>query len=351
MRRNVVTSALFALGLASAGNALAEGAPDTCEYLNDKADNHTCQHGYLGPFASVGSASYPDGTLTTNVSTTHILYTVALSGDAGDNRSAVAFEPPTSGTYSFYMNEAYPLELLDSKGQAVAVRLENDVPACPQYLGWFQVYENLESGESYTLVLGPTEEAFVQVVSEALGAFPDTLYVDADGDGFGVEQSVNSWCGVASGYSNMPGDCSDDAQDISPAALESCNGIDDDCDGEVDETGDALCEGGGTCEGNEGCSVPPGGSCSSPDCGHGGSATATGGSSSVDPGEGPLAGNGGQSLAPDERLESRDDGAGCSCRQTARDADDPAWVLWLLAGAVAWARRVRALSPSRRAHS
>jgi hypothetical protein len=37
------------------------------------------------------------------------------------------------------------------------------------------------------------------------------------------------------GYSGCYGDCDDTNVDVNPAAPELCNGIDDDCDGAVDE--------------------------------------------------------------------------------------------------------------------
>ncbi|MEY4118812.1 MAG: hypothetical protein RLZZ116_2140 [Planctomycetota bacterium] len=54
------------------------------------------------------------------------------------------------------------------------------------------------------------------------------LYADVDGDGFGAGASVA--CGVPTNT-----DCNDGSNAIFPGAAESCNGIDDDCDAQVDE--------------------------------------------------------------------------------------------------------------------
>jgi len=65
---------------------------------------------------------------------------------------------------------------------------------------------------------------------------PVALWHDNDGDGYGSG-------GYADGEVDCPraewvdryGDCDDDDPDVSPDAFERCNGVDDDCDGQVDE--------------------------------------------------------------------------------------------------------------------
>ena len=57
---------------------------------------------------------------------------------------------------------------------------------------------------------------------------------DEDGDGSGGEISA-CICEGLPGFSQASGDCDDDNPGISPAVPEVCNGLDDDCDGEVDE--------------------------------------------------------------------------------------------------------------------
>ena len=61
------------------------------------------------------------------------------------------------------------------------------------------------------------------------------LYRDLDGDGYGSSQhgTVNG-CGVA-GYALHDDDCDDDDAAIHPMAAEACNGKDDNCNGATDE--------------------------------------------------------------------------------------------------------------------
>ncbi len=65
-------------------------------------------------------------------------------------------------------------------------------------------------------------------------------YADNDGDGFGDPDSIVYQCDQPSGYVDNDQDCDDSDEFISPDALELCDGIDNDCDDEIDEDGDTL---------------------------------------------------------------------------------------------------------------
>jgi Concanavalin A-like lectin/glucanases superfamily/Putative metal-binding motif len=62
-------------------------------------------------------------------------------------------------------------------------------------------------------------------------------YVDGDGDGFGDLSTATSTCEPSSGMVTDGSDCDDGNSDVNPAAVEACNGLDDDCDGATDEAG------------------------------------------------------------------------------------------------------------------
>jgi len=62
-----------------------------------------------------------------------------------------------------------------------------------------------------------------------------TYYVDADGDGFGTGQGQLFCSNPGPGFSLQAGDCNDNAPGINPAAVEVCDGIDNNCNGTIDD--------------------------------------------------------------------------------------------------------------------
>jgi hypothetical protein len=77
-----------------------------------------------------------------------------------------------------------------------------------------------------------------------------TFYRDQDGDTYGALSSGSTAACVApTGYVSNNTDCDDSNSSINPGQSESCNGFDDDCDGDVDE--DNVC--GDPCNGDPCC--------------------------------------------------------------------------------------------------
>ncbi len=62
-----------------------------------------------------------------------------------------------------------------------------------------------------------------------------TYYADTDGDGYGDPASELQSCGPVTGYVTDNTDCNDGVAAINPGAIEICDGIDNNCDGQVDE--------------------------------------------------------------------------------------------------------------------
>ena len=63
----------------------------------------------------------------------------------------------------------------------------------------------------------------------------NTFYADTDDDGFGDEGSTVEACDSPDGYVAVGGDCDDTTAESFPGNVEYCDGVDNDCDGDIDE--------------------------------------------------------------------------------------------------------------------
>lgn len=61
-----------------------------------------------------------------------------------------------------------------------------------------------------------------------------TYYLDKDSDGYGSLETTEA-CSLPAGYSAVSGDCDPLSASVHPGATETCNGVDDNCSGQVDE--------------------------------------------------------------------------------------------------------------------
>jgi hypothetical protein len=110
-------------------------------------------------------------------------------------------------------------------------------------------------------------DAVQALVATATATELQTWYQDLDGDGHGTTLSSKQAFVAPHGYVADPRDCLDTDVSVHPSAPEVCNGVDDNCDGQIDlratdprtwfRDGDA--DGSGTgCEAQTACAAPEG---------------------------------------------------------------------------------------------
>jgi large repetitive protein len=148
-----------------------------------------------------------------------------------------------------------------------------ELEACEQPEGYAAVSGDCDDGAS--AAYPEAEEICNGVDDDCDGSVDEALlqvfYLDADGDGFGETEEQDA-CEQPEGYAAVSGDCDDDASTTYPEAEEVCNGVDDDCDGSVDEALlqtfylDADGDGFGETEEQDACEQPEGYAAVSGDC-------------------------------------------------------------------------------------
>ncbi len=113
-------------------------------------------------------------------------------------------------------------------------------PACAQPSGMSAEATDCDDGDPAIHPGAP--ELCDEVDSDCDGITADdestdalTWYADADGDGYGDVTSPTDACEQPSGHVSLASDCDDGDPAIHPGAAERCDGVDSDCDGELDE--------------------------------------------------------------------------------------------------------------------
>jgi hypothetical protein len=95
---------------------------------------------------------------------------------------------------------------------------------------------NTPAGSGYRVRIKATNPGFYSRESAPfIIETPALWFADNDGDGYGNPVLTVMACAAPSGYVSNGTDCADNNAQIYPGATETCNGLDDDCDGAVDE--------------------------------------------------------------------------------------------------------------------
>lgn len=118
----------------------------------------------------------------------------------------------------------------------------NTVESCEAPPGYGAVAEDCDDGRADVYPGAP--EQCDQLDNDCDGELDEevlsTWYADTDTDGFGNPDVVIEDCDPPSGYIADASDCDDSSGAVFPGADEWCDGIDNDCDGNIDE--DAIDE-------------------------------------------------------------------------------------------------------------
>lgn len=143
----------------------------------------------------------------------------------------------TNGDMDFFLLDLSTASIQRVNVDSQGTQVFSSGTAVPQWLsvsadGRFVGFDSMSTG----LVPNDSNGAGDAFVRDTRGCPPArTFYEDADGDGFGTATTFVVGCSPPAGYVIPDSDCNDADFSAHPGGSESCNDVDDDCDGLVDE--------------------------------------------------------------------------------------------------------------------
>jgi MYXO-CTERM domain-containing protein len=225
--------------------APASGAiPGDCSALGSAITEHSCFHSQFGPFTTVLATAGSDvSRATPDVDAVHTEYRIGLTGEY----SVVTYTPARSGAWAVLLGEDVPLQVLAGRADSLPALLEQKGATGCASLPVLHVFE-LTAKTTYRLIFGPTAAASAVAVVEYIDDFLTENGRDDDGDGFGSKvEVIVTPCTPPAGFAPNTRDCDDADPQVSPAAVEVCDGIDQNCNGAADDLGLVCRIGSGAC--------------------------------------------------------------------------------------------------------
>ena len=202
---------------------VCNGLDDDCDTLVDDADDSLDASTGLPWLADADSDGYGDDALST-LACLQPAGTTDVGGDCDDgdaayNPGAAEADCADPNDYNCDGSVGY----VDGDGDGWAACEECDDLVAANYPGAVESCDGADNDCDGT-------------VDEADSIDATTWYADADTDGYGDAASAITACSAPSGYGVDATDCDDTDASINPAAIELCDGIDQDCDGAIDDS-------------------------------------------------------------------------------------------------------------------
>ncbi len=222
-----------------AANEICNGLDDNC---NGQIDENVLLpfyrdadgDGYGNPAVSKLACSAPMGYVSNNTDcndlngSIHPAETEICNGiDDNCNGLTDDSDPEISGQSSWFEDSDG-----DGYGNPNSIRLSCNQP------GGF-VIDNTDCNDDNVNVYPQSTEICNGIDDNCDGLIDEnvilTIFQDADGDGFGNPNMAAHACTITAGYVANNNDCNDNNPAVYPGATEACNGMDDNCNGTIDE--------------------------------------------------------------------------------------------------------------------
>ena len=191
-----------------------------------------------GSFATASTLGTVTGNASGSQTFSYNFTTSNITAGSGYRIRVISDAPAINGSNngSDITFQQVNLYYLDADGDTYGAA-GSSVNDCSQPSGY--VSDNTDCNDaSSTVHLGATETCN-SIDDDCDGSTDEgvqtTYYADADNDTYGNSTVTTAACSAPAGYVSNSTDCNDASASVHPGATETCNTIDDDCDGSTDE--------------------------------------------------------------------------------------------------------------------
>ena len=215
------------------------GATETCNGVDDNCNGST-DEGVTSTFYQDSDGDGYGSGVTANACTAPFGY-VSISGDCADGASSIhpnaaevcnGLDDNCNGAADEGVTLAFYLDFDGDKYGDV----NHPIQACTAPSGYVSDHTDCDDVHAYA---HPGASETCNGVDDNCNGTTDegvttTYYQDNDKDGYGSSVTSQA-CSLPTGYVAVSGDCNDASAAIHPGVAEICNGVDDNCNGSVDE--------------------------------------------------------------------------------------------------------------------
>ncbi len=217
------------------------GATEVCDGIDNNCDGNTDEGVINTYYADTDNDGYGDANNFTQACTSPSGYVVDDT-DCDDNEAAAnpgatevcdGIDNNCDGNVDEGLANTYYADT-DNDGYGDA---NNSTQACTAPSGY--VSDNTDCDDTDLNINSGATEICDGIDNNCDGnvdeGLANTYYADTDNDGYGDANNSTQACTVPSGYVVDDTDCDDTDLNINPGAIEVCDGIDNNCDGNTDE--------------------------------------------------------------------------------------------------------------------